>query len=93
MSVLHPATFWSLYTSLGIQKTSPKNQAVLSPKVSQTDNKLISFVWNLLKTGHLMMAGGGGVFGEGLIPHCTLGTGLILISKAATKRLSLKKSS
>ena len=37
--------------------------------------------------------GGGGVLGEGLIPHCTLGTGLILTSKAATKRSSLKKSS
>ena len=33
-AVLYPGKFWSRYTSLGTQKMSPNNQAVLCPKVS-----------------------------------------------------------
>ena len=32
-SVLYPGNFWSRYTGLGTQKLSPKNRAVLYPKV------------------------------------------------------------
>ena len=60
MPLLYPGNLWSCYIGLGAQKIPPPPKKKKIEQYStqkflfhQTDNKVISFVGNLSKAGHL----------------------------------------